>query len=150
MRILLVALVLLCAGSALAQTDGAPVDTSQSFGDYDVYFNVFPASMLSEQVAADYQIVRGKDLSVVNVTVRKRQPGGGDREQIALVKGIYSDLIQNKDLVFREISEAGAVYYIAQLRHDDHALLRFDIKVQPDPNAAAFAVSFTRTLYIDP
>ncbi len=150
MRTLLIALFLLCSANVFAQGEAAPVETSQTFGDYDVYFNVFPSSMLSEQVAADYQIVRGKDLSVVNITVRKHLSGGLDREQIALVKGAYSDLIQTKELAFREISETDAVYYIAQLRHDDHELLRFDIKVQPDPNVGAFALSFVRTLYIDP
>jgi hypothetical protein len=145
------AILLFTAATVCAQpeTAGPPVETSKVFGSYEVFYNVFPSAMLTEAVAAANNIVRGKNRAVINVAVRKRLPDGGDQAQAALVSGTYSDLIQSKKLEFREIKETGAIYYIAEFRHSDRELLRFDIKVQPDPNAPAHSISFTRKLYID-
>lgn len=151
MKTLFTACLLLLAGAVSAQTQ-APnsIETSKVFGNYEVLYSVFPSTTLTEQVAAAYHIVRGKDRAVVNIVVRKRLPGGGDIAQKAAVTGTYSDLIQTKPLQFREVDEQDAVYYLAELRHTDRELLRFDVKVQPDPQAAPYVVTFTRKLYIEP
>jgi hypothetical protein len=150
MRILVFTCLILTAVAAGAQSEMAqlPVETSRVFGSYEVFYNVFPSIMLTEQVAAANHIVRGNDRAVINITVRKNLPEGGDRAQTAVVTGTSSDLMQNKKLEFREINEQGeAIYYIAELRHSDRELLRFDIKIQPDPNLPPYTLTFTRKLY---
>jgi hypothetical protein len=150
-KTLIATCLLLFAGAVCAQSEASEsAEASRVFGDYEVFFSVFPSTMLTEQVAGAYQIVRGKDRAIVNIVVRKHTPAGGDREHSALVTGTYSDLIQSKTLTFREIDEQSAIYYIAELRHNDRDLLRFDIKVQPDPNVPPYLVTFTRKLYIEP
>lgn len=151
MRHFAAALCLLISAAVCAQTGTErPLETSSVFGDYEVFYNVFPSTMLKPDIAASYRIVRGNNRAVVNIAVRKKQPGGGDREQAATVSGSYSDLIHKKPLEFRQIDEPGAIYYIAELRHTDKELLRFDIQVQPNPDAPAYRLTFTRKLYIDP
>lgn len=151
MRLLLTACLLFIAGAAFAQGEANPptIETSKVFGQYEVLYNVFPSTMLTESVAAAAHITRAKDRAVVNIAVRKHAPDGGDEKQTATVTGSASDLMQARKLEFREIDEQGAVYYIAEVRHTDKELLRFDIKVQVDPNSPPNALTFTRKLYLE-
>lgn len=152
MRLLLAAGLLFVAGAVLAQQDEKnppSIETSKVFGEYEVFYSVIPSTMLTEAVAAEYHITRAKDRSVVNIAVRKHKPEGGDDKQTATVSGTASDLMQSRKLDFREIDESGAVYYLADLRHTDRELLRFDIKVQIEPDAPPRTLTFTRKLYLE-
>lgn len=157
LRVLVVALInasLANAPLADAQGDDArPVETSKTFGDFAVHYTAFPSTDLAPDIAAHYQLVRGGDQAVVNISIRNHA-NGDDRPQAAVISGTYSDLIQPKKLEFREIREEGAVYYIAQLHFTDRETLRFDINVQPlvagpAPIGAPFKVSFTRQFFVE-
>lgn len=155
-RLLACCICLLPIAQVSAQTsdDARTIETSKTFGDYTVFYNVFPSTDLRPEIAAAYQLVRAADQMVLNVSIRSRADGD-DRAQAAVVTGIYSDLIQNRTLEFREIREQGAIYYLAQLRVSNRENLRFDIKAQPlldnrpAPVGSPFPISFTRKFYID-
>jgi hypothetical protein len=149
---------LLPAGIALAQADDNPVqiETSKTFGNYEVLYTVIPSTTLLPQMAAEYQLVRAKDQALVNISVRRHLPDGTDVAQAVALKGTYSDLIQPRNLEFREVREHGAIYYLAQLRFSDRETLRFDLKITPVmaegesvPVGAPYSVSFTRKFFID-
>lgn len=150
---------LLPAGFALAADDddnAVRIETSKTFGDYEVLYTVIPSTTLLPEMAAEYKVVRAKDQALVNISVRKRLPDGSDVAQAATLKGSYSNLIQPRDLEFREVREQGAIYYLAQLRFTNRETLRFDLKVTPVmpegeavPVGAPYSVSFTRKFYID-
>lgn len=151
-------LTVLCRAAAfafafvpLAQAQDAlqpPVESSKVVGPYEILYSVMPTTFISEKVAAAYQIARANNQALINVSVRKKE-GAIDVAQAAVVSGKYSDLMQSKDLQFREVRETGAIYYIAAFRHSDKDLLRFDLKVQPDPGMPAQTVTFTRKLYVE-
>ena len=129
------------------------VESSKTVGPYEILYSVMPTTFLSESVAAANQIVRGKDQALINVSIRKKE-GEGDIAHASRVTGSYSDLMQSKTLTFREVREKGegdseAIYYIAGFRHGDKEMLRFDLKVQLDPNMPAQTVTFTRKLFVD-
>lgn len=160
MRLLYIFLVALCsqlyAPLSHAQSDTAqPVETSKTFGDYVVFYNAFPSTVLLPAVAADYKIERGNDIAFINIALRKRAHNQ-DVAPPTKVTGTYSDLMQNQPLEFREIREQNAIYYIAQVHYDNHALLRFDIQLQPQleagevaPLDSPFKISFTRKFYTE-
>jgi len=124
--------------AAFAQEDALqpPVESSKTFGPYEVLYSIVPTTFVSEAVAASYQITRAKDQAMINVSVR-RKVDKNDVAQTAVVKGKYSDLMQSKALTFREVREKDALYYIAVFRHGDKELLRFDLNVQVDPQSPA-------------
>jgi hypothetical protein len=100
--------------------------------------------------------VRANDQALVNISVRKQLTDGSDVAQAVTLKGTYSDLIQAKNLEFREVAEAGAIYYLAQLSFINRETLRFDIKVnlvlkegETAPIGAPFTVTFTRKFFTD-
>jgi hypothetical protein len=155
MRLLFIFLALLC-GRVYAQTnDAQPAETSKTFGNYVVFYNAFPSTTLLPAVAADYKIERDSEIAFINIAVRN-QTNGGDIAQAATLKGTYSDLMQNWPLVFREIREQNAIYYIAQVPYHNREVLRFDVLVQPQmkefesvPVGSPFKISFTRKFFTE-
>ncbi len=152
-----IALFLLIGNAFAESVDNPPtIETSKTFGAYEVLYTVIPSTTLSPEMAAEYRIVRAGDQALMNISVRKHLADGSDVAQAAQLTGTYSDLIQTKKLEFREVAESGAIYYLAQLRFTDHETLRFDIKVNPQfhegdtaPIGAPFAISFTRKFYVE-
>lgn len=161
--LLLAGACLLLAGTglppaAIAQDADQPaqIETSKRFGAYEVLYTVIPSTTLLPEMAAEYNVVRAGDQALVNISVRRYLPDGTDVAQAATLTGSYTNLIQPKNLEFREVREKDAIYYLAQLRFTDRELLRFDIKVaptlpagQPAPAGAPFAVSFTRKFFVE-
>lgn len=152
-----VAALLSLAGAAAHADDNPPqIETSQTFGAYEVLYTVIPSTTLLPEMAAEYKIVRANDQALVNISVRRHLPDGSDVAQAAALKGTYTDLVQTRNLEFREVREQGAIYYLAQLRFNDRELLRFDIKVTPTlgegeaaPVGTPYAISFTRKFFVD-
>lgn len=133
-----------CAQDVMQPT----IESSKIVGPYEILYSLVPTTFISEDVAAAYHIVRGKDQAMINVSVRKKA-GDGDSASTAAVSGSYSDLMQSKPLSFREVREKDAIYYIAAFRHGDKELLRFELKVQPDPSVPAQTIVFSRKLFVD-
>lgn len=146
---LLTLLTTLVCLPAVAQPAAEPMETSRRFGQDTVHYVVFPSTFVSEKVAQSYQMVRAANRSFINVSIRRDDAEGGDSAKTAQVKGSFTDLIQSKPLQFREIREQDAIYYIAEFRHGDNEVLRFSLTVQPDPNAPAHSLTFTRKLHVE-
>ncbi|MDB6063445.1 MAG: hypothetical protein JWM78_3548 [Verrucomicrobiaceae bacterium] len=152
---LLMMSLLCCSLPTRADTNPPEIETSKKFGNYTVFYNVFPSTDLQADIAARYNITRANDRVVLNVSLRDSS-NGDIRPQRAATTGTYSDLMSNKPLEFREISELNAIYYIAELRVSNRELLRFDINVQPiadtekgEQTSPPLIVTFTRKFAVD-
>ncbi len=119
----------------------------QDFGPHEIHYSVFNSTFLQPDIAKQYGITRGKDRMVLNVSVREKSENGQTTEKRALVKGTSSDLIRVNQLRFREITEQGAIYYLAEFPISREDTLRFRLQVQPDRNRPPHQVEFTKTLY---
>lgn len=155
-RALLLAGALLPLAAFAQEEQPAQIETSKTFGAYEVLYTVFPSTTLLPQMAAEYNVVRAGDQALVNISVRRHLSDGTDVAQPAKLQGTYTNLIQPKNLEFREVREKDAIYYLAQLRFTDRELLRFDIKVmpavadgEPVPVGAPFPISFTRKFFVE-
>lgn len=160
MRPLLIAFALLntlLVNIAIAQPtqDAAPLETSKTFGDYEIFFNAIPSMTLLPEMAAKYRIERDKNIAYINITVFKKT-GNNTAMQAAVLKGTSSDLMTNKALVFREMREADSIGYVAQVSYNNREVLRFDVQIQPElkagevaPIGSPFKISFTRKFYTE-
>ena len=124
-------------------------EQKKTFGNYDVHYSVINSTFIRPEIVRNYGITRGKDRALVNIAIRKRLPKGQTRAQRSLVTGKSSDLVHSAQLDFTEINEQNAIYYIAPLRFNNREMRTFTIKVQPDPNIAAYTLKFSKTLYTD-
>jgi hypothetical protein len=148
--ILWLGLVLLPLG-VMAQTDQAkPIATSKTFGEYTVHFSVFNSTLVPEEIAKIYQLTRGSQQVLINVSLTKTADGKTSLGLPGKVSGTATNLIQQqRALEFKTISEGEATYYLASLRHTNEEVMNFAIEVQTDAGQVPMVVKFTRTLHTE-
>ena len=132
--------------AALAFAAGVlSAEQKQVFGDYEVHYSVFNPDFLRAAVAERYDVVRGRDKAVVNVSILR-----GERSVAVSVTGTVKNLLgQSQPLDFREVKEGEAVYYLAMLTYQDRDTLRFEITADL-PGHGPAVVRFQQTLYWEP
>ncbi len=114
-------------------TFGARVhaEQKQRLGAYDVHYVVVPSTFFNKEIAERYGIDRGRDRALINVSVL-------NQDQIAVPVSLEGDMAnllgQRQTLVFREVSEGTAIYYLAPIRHADRETLRFSIRITDADN----------------
>ena len=122
-------------------------------GEYEVHYIVFPTADLNTSVANKYDLPRGKDRALVNISVLKApqpdEPATSINAVKASVTGSSENLLgQRQTLTFAEITEGAAIYYLAVLRHADEEYHRVAINVTL-PNGSVAELKFQQLMYWD-
>ena len=135
LTILLVSLLVVIQTSA---------ETFETQNGLTIHYSIVPTLMLSKNIANQYQIVRAKDRSILNIAI-KDQSGSSIKASIA---GKKENLLgQQEKLSFSEFSEGDAIYYVAAIKHGKEELLRFSTEIQPI-NKKSQILRFTKKLYL--
>ncbi|EJM70539.1 DUF4426 domain-containing protein [Pseudomonas sp. KB_15] len=122
------ALFLLTACLSVTAMGAEPIksERQETFGDVTVHYNTFNSTYLTPDIAKSAELIRSKNQGVINISVLKE-----GKPLIAQVSGSVKDLTsQTVPLKFKQITEQGAIYYIAQYPVDQPEVRTFDIKVQ--------------------
>ena len=115
------------------------------FGNWRVHYIAFNASVLSPEVAERYDIVRGSNKALVNITA----VGPSGRGEKVTVEGKFKNLLdQSTTLDFREIDDKGTVYYLAAFDFEHAENLRFEVTVDL-PKHGTETFRFQQPLYRD-
>lgn len=123
----------------------AKADQFERFGDWQVHYIAFNAALLSAEIAERYGLVRGRNKGLVNITA----VGPAGRGRRAKVEGSFRNLLdQRTRLDFREIDDAGTIYYLAAFDFDDGENLRFEISVDL-PGHGPETLRFQQPLYFE-
>lgn len=136
----------------LAATFAYPAMAEQmvSHGDYMIHYNAFNSSFLQPEVASSYGIQRSKTKGLLNVSVLQKQADGSTKPVSAVIEGEVANLIaQKQTLSFSKVEETNALYYIGDFGFTDDQVLRFTLKVQPNPNQPAYDINFEQRFYVD-
>ena len=124
-RIALLLLTACLSASAMA-ADVIKGERKETFGDITVHYNTFNSTFLQPDIAKAAELIRSKNQGVINVSVVK-----DGKPLIASVTGTVKDLTSNSvALKFRQVTEQGAIYYIAQYPVPQQETRTFEIKVQ--------------------
>ncbi|WP_435038333.1 DUF4426 domain-containing protein [Pseudomonas neuropathica] len=124
-RLALLLLTACLSASALA-ADVIKGERKETFGDVTVHYNTFNSTFLQPDIAKAAELVRSKNQGVINVSVIK-----DGKPLVANVTGTVKDLTsQSVPLNFRQVTEQGAIYYIAQYPVEQQETRTFEIKVQ--------------------
>ncbi len=124
-RLAMLLLTACLSASALA-ADVIKGERQETFGDVTVHYNTFNSTYLQPDIAKAAELIRSKNQGVINVSVIK-----DGKPLIASVTGTVKDLTSKSvPLNFRQVTEQGAVYYIAQYPVDQQETRTFEIKVQ--------------------
>ena len=137
--------VILAASVLLFVPWGADAEQYKRFGDWRVHYIAFNASVLSAEIAERYDIVRGRNKGLVNITAI----GPSRHGEKVTVTGRFKNLLdQTTKLDFREIEDNGTVYYLAAFDFENAENLRFEITVEL-PKHGTETFRFQHALYRD-
>ena len=115
----------------------------QRFGQYELHYIVIPTTMLKPEIAAEYDISRGKDRALVNVSVLNREKKAVN----ATMTGDSQNLLgQLQDLDFKQVTEGDAIYYLAEIRFADQEVHRIKIEATA-PDGKSTLLKFNQKLY---
>ncbi|OLF50928.1 DUF4426 domain-containing protein [Pseudomonas chlororaphis] len=130
-----------CLGASAMAADAIKGERQEVFGDVTVHYNTFNSTFLQPDIAKAAELVRSKNQGVINVSVLK-----AGKPLVAQVTGTVKDLTSNSvPLKFKQITEQGAVYYIAQYPVEQQETRTFEIKVQTGD--AINTINFNQELF---
>ncbi|NWA01124.1 DUF4426 domain-containing protein [Pseudomonas gingeri] len=130
-----------CLGVSAMAADIIKGERQEVFGDTTVHYNTFNSTYLQPDIAKAAELIRSKNQGVINISVLK-----GDKPLVAQVSGTIKDLTSNSlPLTFKQITEQGAVYYIAQYPVPQQEIRTFEIAVTAGGQTHKF--SFNQELF---
>lgn len=126
----------------------AMAGTSQSFGDYTIYYSAFTSDTLQPAIAKTYGITRSKKLGLLSISVLKKSLSPLGTPVKAKVKGEATNLTgQMKSVNIREVEDSGAVYYLSEIYVSHKEVLDFTLYVTPEGEDSPFVVKFRQQFY---
>ena len=126
----------------------AQAEQSKVFGDYTIHYSAFTTDNLTPSVAKQYNIPRSKKRALLNISVLKKTADGSSKPSKATIKGTATNLSQQlRELDPREISEKGAIYYIAETPVDNAEILKYKLEITPQGEKTAYTLSFQEQFY---
>ena len=136
-------LTVLLSIAAIIFSPFSVAEQMQRFGQYELHYIVIPTTMLKPEVAAEYDISRGKDRALVNVSVLNREKKAIN----ATIIGDSQNLLgQLQDLDFKQVTEGDAIYYLAEIRFADQEVHRIKIEATA-PDGKSTLLKFSQKLY---
>ena len=130
-----------CLSITTMAADVIKGERKETFGDVTVHYNTFNSTFLTPDIAKSAELIRSKNQGVINVSVIK-----DGKPLVSNVSGTVKDLTsQSVPLNFKQITEQGAIYYIAQYPVDQQEVRTFDIKVQTGDKTNT--ISFQQELF---
>lgn len=120
-------------------------EQKKQLGPWDVHYMAMQSTLIDPAIAKTYQLERTKFQGLVNISVLK---SADQSAQQVSIEGVAKNLLgQQKELVFREVVEGKAIYYLAQLPYRNEE--RFTFKVQIKQGDVSQQLEFTHTFYVD-
>ncbi|MFT5425172.1 MAG: hypothetical protein ACI9ZT_000093 [Gammaproteobacteria bacterium] len=142
--------LLLTALLSLAIPLTALAEQSKDFGNYTVHYSAFTSDNLTPSVAKEYNIPRSKKRALLNISVLKKMADGSSKPTSAIIKGTATNLSQQlRELNPREISEKGAIYYIAETPVANAEVLKYNLEVTPEGENTTYTLSFQEQFYTE-
>ena len=130
-----------CLSVTAMAADVIKGERKETFGDVTVHYNTFNSTYLTPDIAKSAELIRSKNQGVINISVLKE-----GKPLMAQVSGSVKDLTsQAVPLKFKQITEQGAIYSIAQYPVDQQEVRTFDIKVQTGDKTNT--ISFQQELF---
>ena len=115
-----------CLSVTAMAADVIKGERQETFGDVTVHYNTFNSTYLTPDIAKSAELIRSKNQGVINISVLK-----DGKPLMAQVSGTVKDLTsQSVPLSFKQVTEQGAIYYIAQYPVPQQETRTFEIKVQ--------------------
>lgn len=138
---LLISLLITLAWQSMA---AQPPAQMQQVGRWQVHYSAIPSSFLSPAITRQYQIERSRYNGIITLTVLDAK---GVAQSVALSAEATNLTGIRRELLFREIKEGPAIYYLAEIPYRNEDTWR--IKVTLLDQGVARELQFMHTFYVD-
>jgi len=141
----------LFASGLLFQICDCFAQQSETFGRFEVHYNVINSSLIPAQVAQGYGIQRSSSRALVNITVVDTQQGEAGTPLHADVSTSTINLTgQRRDVEMREIVDPdGAIYYIGELPVHNLEIYNFTVTVKLKDEPKPFELKFRQQFFTE-
>lgn len=130
---------------ALAGLAGA--DRMVEFQGHELHYIVFNSTMLTPEIARQYDLPRSGRMGIVNLAVlEQREDDVGVPVEAEVSVRVRNLLGQSNPLPLEVVREQNAIYHLGSVRFDDREMLWFDVTVEL-PGQPAFEHSFSQEMW---
>jgi len=142
-RAILSALIL-----TLAFVGNVSAEQKQKVGNFDIHYVAFGSTFLTPTIAKSYGIKRSSYTGIINVSVLDTNQDGNPPVAVE-ISGIANNLLDARiNLQFREIREADAIYYVAEVPYRDDQEINFKLAIKYQ-NKLNTQLKFKQKFYVD-
>lgn len=115
----------------------------QQSGPYDIHYTALSSMLVPADTALQHGLTRAPNRLLVNIAVRR------DALPVnVIVTGEAANLLnQRQPLVFTEVTEQRAIYYLAEVVNHEQDTLRFKVQIQFPTDHPPHELTFTRQYY---
>lgn len=117
----------LCLSACLI-SPSLQAEQKKRLGDWDIHYIAFNSTFLTPEVARATNLSRNRNNAIINISVLDKDT---QQAQQVVISGIARNLLgQQREVIFREIKDGAAIYYVAVLpfRNEEQYRFSFDIR----------------------
>ena len=119
---------------------------SARFDEFELHYSIVYTTFLTADIAAEFDIPRGKDKAMLTLSVRDADAGDIEGRPMA-ISGRTWDLITGGDMKIREVREGRATYYLVPFEFLDREYRFFEFDFTPDGSEKTYSYKFKTQLW---
>jgi len=122
-------------------------ENMKKLGDINVHYMAIGATFLTPEIAKAYGIERSRYNGLVNISILDNTKSNTPAKSVSLMAKARNNVGQLKSLVFREVKEGDAIYYLAEINYANEETIHFDVQIT-DGNKKR-NLKFSQKFYVD-
>jgi len=144
-RAILFICIILASGASTVYAE-----QSVKFGEYTVHYSAFTTDILTPSIARSYRITRSKNRALLNISILKKVMGTTGKPVKAKVEATATNLSkQLRQLDVRELTEPGAIYYLAETTVNNGETIEYTLNITPEEEDSPYTFSFQQQFVTD-
>lgn len=125
----------------------ASAENMKKLGTMNVHYIAIGSTFFTPEIAKAYGITRSRYNGLINISVLDNTKDGSPAKAVSLTGKAKNNVGQFKDLVFTEVKEGAAIYYLAQVNYSNEETIHFDIMINDGKEKQQ--LKFSQKFYVD-
>ena len=125
----------------------AHAENMKKLGNLNVHYMAIGATFLTPEIAKAYGIKRSRYNGLVNISVLDNTQKNTPAKSVSMMGKARNNVGQLKSLVFREVKEGDAIYYLAEIGYANEEVIHFDIQIAD--GSKKHNLKFSQKFYVD-
>ncbi|MBL4900472.1 MAG: DUF4426 domain-containing protein [Colwellia sp.] len=125
----------------------ANADNMKKLGSMNVHYMAIGSTFFTPEIAKVYGITRSRYNGLINISVLDNTKAGNPAKTVSISGQAKNNLGQFKTLVFTEVKEGDAIYYLAQVKYGNEETLHFTLAINDGKEQQT--LKFSQKFYVD-